>query len=221
MDDDRFAADWRSCNIELERAKTDYLAVIGSDDNAAKQTAARRFWACFALMFACYHRPSNWPDGFPQDATTLGRHPRYALSPVLAKMLSSWSQYLAAGDIPHPMLDVKGPGRPGIGPHERRHQATAVAYIAAVRADLIDDPHPVKSTAGAFRVTERAVQKWLAEYSYVRASDFGPPDALIEAFKQAASIYGVHGRGAKATGPRPRKLKEAERHERRAAKKRT
>ena len=221
MDDDLFAADWRRCHIELDEARAAYHAVIIGGDEAAKRTAARRLWDCIGLTLACYKRPSNWPDGVPQDALTLDRRPRFALSPVLAGMLSSWAQYLAVGDIPDPMLDVRGPGRPGIGPHERTHQATAVAYIAAVRADLIEDSHPVRTTAEAFRVTERAVQTWIAEYSFVGPGAFGPPDRLIEAFKKAASIYGVHGRGAKATGPRPRKMKDAARHERRIAEKRS
>jgi hypothetical protein len=221
MDDDHFAAVWRRCNIELDEARAAYHAVIIGGDKAAKQAAARRLWECIAKTLTCYSDPSNWPEGIPQDAATIGPLPRHTLSPLLATMLSSWSQYLAAGQVPNPMLDVRGPGRPGIGPYERDHQLMAVAYIAAVRADLIEDPHPVKTTAEAFRVTERAVQKWIAEYWFIGPGAFGPPDRLIDAFKKAASTYGVHGRGAKATGPRRAKMKEADRHERRAAKKRT
>lgn len=218
---EKFAADWRACLIEFELAKLAYRAVMIEGSKQAQRTSARRLWESIAKTCAYYAHPLNWPDGLPGDAATIERLPRRAMPPGIARLLSRWSQQLMVGKMPGVMLDVKGPGRPGKGPHELQYQTTAVSYILSVRAGLIQDPHPVKTTANAFCVTNRAVQGWLKEYSFVGSDAFGPPERLTKAFKKAADIYRVYGRGAKASGPRPRKLKDVARHERRAADKRT
>ena len=218
---EKFADDWRACLTDFEQAKRAYAAVMVEGSKQAQRTAARQLWESIAITCVCYARPLNWPDGLPSDAATIERVPRRAMPPALARLLSQWAQQLMVGQMPLVMLDVKGPGRAGKGPHERQYQITAVSYILSVRAGLIQDPHPVKTTANAFCVTNRAVQGWLKEYFYVGPDDFGPPERLIKAFKKASDIYRVNGRGAKASGPRPRKLKDADRHERRAANKRT
>lgn len=201
---DDFENDWRSCVVNVDTRRVEYFAALDGD-KTAKQEASRQFWEAIGLLMACYNRPQNWPNGRPVDASTLGALPRFAISPVLAKIIGNQAMYLANGEVPASITDVRGKGRTAPGPHETRDMAVAVAFVASVRAgETVGIRAPIKTTAEAYGISVRTLQKWTKTMTWVSKDDFGPPGALRVQFDKSAENYRAAGRSASALVARAR-----------------
>lgn len=195
---DDFENDWRGVVVNVEQRRKEYFAALDGD-KAARQEASRQFWGSVGLLMACYNRPQNWPNGRPFDASTIEVSPRFAIPPVLAKILGSQAMYLHSGDVPAMLTDVKGKGRTTPGPHESRDMAVAVAFVASIRAgETAGIPAPIKFTAEAYGISVRTLQKWINEMTWVSKDDFGSSDALRVQFDKSAQNYRAAGRSVSA-----------------------
>ncbi len=201
---DEFEDDWRGVVANVEQRRKEYAAALDSD-KANKQEASRQFWGAVGLLMACYNRPQNWPNGRPFNASTIEISPRFAIPPVLAKIIGNQAMYLHSGDVPAMFTDVKGKGRTAPGPHESRDMAVAVAFVASTRAgETSGISAPTKFTAEAYGISVRTLQKWINEMTWVSKDDFGPPDKLRAQFDKSAQNYRAAGRSASALVARAR-----------------
>lgn len=197
-DQDAFERDWQGVLENYEQCRKAYQAALDADA-ASKRVAARAYWHAIGLILHCYNRPGNWNGATRLHGSGGWSAPRFAFPPALAKALGNQAMYLHSGDVPATITDVKGKGRTAPGPHESRDMAVAVAFVASVRAGESSGIRaPVKSTAEAYGISVRTLQKWINEMTWVSKDDFGPPDKLRIQFDKSAQNYRAAGRSASA-----------------------
>lgn len=121
---------------------------------------------------------------------------------TLAHLIANQIKYIAVGKLPNPIEALTGRGPPGVGFHEGRDRAIAVAYIKAARAGLINDSAPVTTVCRCYGVTDGAARKWQRKYDFVEIADFYPgvtdserASLLVKAMKLAGKVYRLRGRG--------------------------
>jgi len=114
--------------------------------------------------------------------------------------LKGMAGYLAVGQIPDPISDVRSRGATQPGPTERRHIAFASAYIQAAKAGKIDDPKPIKRIQDHFGVVRQTAQKWGKREvpESIRMLADSDPDDLIGQTFSAGEIYRQAGRSSLA-----------------------
>jgi len=107
-----------------------------------------------ATVMLAYQHPRNWPDGHTSK-------PLHPFPVVLSGICCVYILSLMAGKLPGPIEQLLRRGTPAIGPEESRDIGRAVVYIDAVRQNVIQDRHAIKTVADAFVVDRRTVQRWV------------------------------------------------------------
>ena len=118
--------------------------------------------------------------------------------------LMIWSQFghLAVGDIPGPIRACEGRGTKEPTPIERKDIMAAVAYIAAAKAGLLEEPDkaPVKRISELYHVEKRTVQNWCERFPVADPGLFcdGRFDTLRGMTEYAGARYSIRGRSQSA-----------------------
>jgi hypothetical protein len=127
--------------------------------------ALREWWASVANILRAMGKPNA---------------ARIDLASELFLILGDMAQYLAKGQIPELISDVRSRGRTAPGPREERHIRVAVTYRRAVEQGLICDRQPVQTIMKRYGLRDRrAVQQWCSKYSSLDLAPFvNRPDLL-------------------------------------------
>jgi hypothetical protein len=173
------------------------------DNNAADGKRLRHWWSTVEHLLRGY-------------AISVERRKRPEPPPSeLATVLADLAGYLARGQIPQPISDVKVEGRRPLGPSERRDTGWAIAYRNACGKNgilhngeriCIPDPAPIKTLAGWFSVHPRTVRGWLKRYppALLGVNKINA-DVIKYRTRKAGARYSKCGRGQKAVYRRRRR----------------
>jgi hypothetical protein len=156
----------------------------------------RHAFLCAQLVLRAYWRPKNWgKDGRPTES----------LPRELAHLIANQIGYLVVGKCPAPIAILTGRGQPGIGPHEDKDIALAVAYVKAARRSDIQDRSPVKTICRLYGVDASTARRWQRDRAYVEPEMFWPnataasrPGLLEQSMRTAALAYRSEGHGRAA-----------------------
>lgn len=100
-----------------------------------------------------YAHSKNWTSA----GTPIEPLPR-----VVAKHQETELGYILAGDLSaETRLLSSNRGAPKVGPHEYRDQCYAVAYRDAVRRNLIEDRHPIKTLCLWYGNDRSTILRWI------------------------------------------------------------
>ena len=166
--------------------------------------AVKQLWEAVNSVLQAYCRGMNFTrHGVPKEHFPV----------IVADFLSDQVDDILQGRTPRPIKDMVRPGSPGVGSVERTDIGMAVGYIRAAKTGLIKDKHPVKTIAGLYGVTDRAVRYWKTKYKQIQPDFFPNLDSvelgerLAQAVKDAGFRYQRGGRGSKGRDefPRPNK----------------
>jgi hypothetical protein len=125
-------------------ARVDRAIAEDRDDGKAIKEANRNLWAA------------------AKDMVRLHRQTQEPIPEEVAFEIETELGYLVAGVEPPTLskLGLRGRHRT---PAEENDKRSAVMYICACRAGLIDDPNPLKTLCGWFRMNDpRTLQRWQA-----------------------------------------------------------
>ena len=180
-------------DAEVEaRTRVDKLAVVGKPTREALHgwwASVQKLLFGYAIAIAKKERPEPPPG-------------------ELASVLAGLAGYLAVGQIPDPIRDVKTEGRRRPGPAELSDIGWAVAYRRASRPKglrhndkivHVVDKWPVKTLAGWFGVDPNTIRGWLRRYpqAFLGVNDINA-DVLRKRARKAGERYVACGRGAKS-----------------------
>ena len=153
----------------------------------------RHAFLCAELVLRAYCRPKNWgADGRPTESLPI----------QLAEVIANQIRYLVVGKCPEPIAVLTGRGQPGIGPHENKDIALAVAYVKAAKRGDIQDGTPVRTICRLYGVDASTARRWQRERAYVEPEMFWPnataasrPGLLEQSMRTAALAYRSEGHG--------------------------
>lgn len=196
--------EWHSlCEEEQKRREE----IVWRDGKKPPRAQLRSWWTSVQDLCRAYARA-------PAEFSIGERHEQVMFPPDLANVLAGLTGYLAIGEIPGPIQDVRTKGRTSPGPHERHHIGLAVAYREACKGDglihrgeiiKIADRKPVVTLSTWFGVTPRTIRGWCRD---VKRAYLGlnriDADVLISLTKRAGQAYSFAGRSALATSKRPK-----------------
>lgn len=177
----------------LEKVSADFekAKMAGTPDDVSD--AARGWYTVAAQVLAAYCLKTNWPGGY-------GGVPIQHLPHRFVEKLRTQFLYLAAGQIPGPMLMVRKKGKEP-GPDESQDIGVAISYIHAARAGIIADGNPIKTICDAYGANKRTVQRWRAERDWVTPDMFFPElsgpelaESVTVAMQRAGAAYKAAGR---------------------------
>ena len=155
--------------LERERALRLELLALGEDgDRDKRRDLSREWWGQIAKVLKAY------PPAL-KDISPFEPHPT-----EITYFLAGLAGYLAVGDIPQPIADVRGRGRTAMGPTEETHVAYATAYMVAAKDKHLTDRNYFKTICDAYGVRRQTAQKWLK---------FTPRDDLLNLAKNNSSQF--------------------------------